>query len=354
VKPDRRWQEKDNPFYKSLGLHYLGPEFSGPIFLEKVMTARILRQLRVAFFTLTIASLFPVVVAAQWTMSLPPPTQTAAYFANDNLGREVSEEISRNERLNRINNRQSADVQARRNLSSEAFVFSPSLQRRRATLTVIADEYQKTSPGSGNELRQLLLNNKAGDVITQMATPLAEYGLSTNNLADAYVVYWMTAWQAANGVLDQEFTKSQVQAVKKQVVEVFNNIPKIANASDADQQAYAEVLLVQMVIIQNVAESSKSDPAASRKFSTDVKTSAKMLGVDLDYLMLTQTGFAPQNKKRGDASRKIQDDEPALASADTTPAETSWSNGRLAMIAAAGGAGLVGMFLFGRSMATKG
>jgi hypothetical protein len=48
-----------------------------------------------AFLFSCMAVAFPSLASAQWTMSLPPPTQTAAYFANDTISREIAQDAGR-------------------------------------------------------------------------------------------------------------------------------------------------------------------------------------------------------------------------------------------------------------------
>jgi hypothetical protein len=307
-----------------------------------------------AFLFSCMAAAFPSLASAQWTMSLPPPTQTSAYFANDNIGREVSEKIVRKERYSKGTNSDTETYERPKAIAPETFTFSPSMERRRATFSAMSEEFDKANPGRGKDLLAFLMGDGLSDLIQQVQAPLSQYGLSTSNLADAYTAYWITAWEAAHGVTNSNSEQAQINAVKKQVQEALATIPQIANAKDADQQAYAEVLLAQMVMIKGNADAAKSDASKQQKFAADVRATAKVLGVELDRLTLTADGFVPATKKRSDASDVVPSEEQALASADGSPGKEGLSTTNMALIAAAGGAGLAGVFLFGKAKGKKG
>jgi hypothetical protein len=169
--------------------------------------------------------------------------------------------------------------------------FVPSIKRRQVTLANIASEITKANPSQGRTIYAFLMGNGDGDIIQKMQKPLSKYGITTTNLADAYAAYWVAAWEASHGVFDSQTERSQMQAVKSQVEKAFLTFPNIANATDADQQAYAEVLLVQAVMIENAAETVKKDGTKMPQFIRDVKKGAKVLGIDVDHFDLTQDGF---------------------------------------------------------------
>ncbi len=56
----------------------------------------------------------------------------------------------------------------------------------------------------------------SSDVFVAMAQGLAPKGLRIDNVADAYTVYLITAWQASRGI-SGDSSREQAQVVKAQV-----------------------------------------------------------------------------------------------------------------------------------------
>jgi hypothetical protein len=312
-----------------------------------------------ASITFLCITFFSFPVSAQWSLSLPPPIQTATYFANDNIGREIAEEAGRKDRARRGNSN-SSYTPPRPVISTASLNFTPNMQRRKRTFDILLAQFDQAQPGVSTEMRPMLFGNGDGDIIQKIHSQIySKYKLSNNNLADAYTIYWISAWEGANGIFDSETPPAQMKAVRAQVTSAFTSIPAIAKASDADKQAYAEVLLVQAAIIGTFGEHIKADPANMPKVKKSVRAGAKALGVDVETFDLTPTGFElAKGKKRSDAS-DVAGEEQALASNDAaapTPSDDSegWSTAQIALIAAAGGAGIAGVFAIGKASGKKG
>ncbi len=177
----------------------------------------------------------------------------------------------------------------------KSLAFTPNVQRRRATLTTIAAELEVGNRGRGAELKALLLGDGSGDIIQQMKPLLVQNGLNSDNLADAYTAYWITAWEASRGIFDAPSDLKQIAAVKDLTTRVLGNMPEIANDTNGKKQAFAEVLLVQTLIIQNSAQGVASNPSAMPQFKSALRAQSISLGVDLDSVTLTPQGFVLAN-----------------------------------------------------------
>jgi hypothetical protein len=299
--------------------------------------------------------------SAQWTISLPPPIQTATYFANNNIGREVAETNVQSEMARaRRNSVTQSYSSAAPGVSAAVLNFKTSPQRRTANLKRFVADYVQTNPGREADLTALFMGSP--DIIEQITARLSPYGFSKGNLADAYAIYWVNAWEAANGAIGAESTRAQFMAVKRQAAAGLLAVPSMAKASDADKQNFAEVLLVQAVMVQASAEQVQSNPTAARAQQAIVRKGAKMLGVELDIYKLTENGFV---LKQGSS---LEDDlapapggegatEVAAASAPAaSPAAPTTADANTppyVLMAAAGGAGLAGVFLLGKVMGKK-
>jgi hypothetical protein len=228
----------------------------------------------------------------------------------------------------------------------------------KCTVTVILAKFvaktRATNPSGADQMEQVFAS---GDVINMMDTAMQGKGMTVSNAADAYAVWWVAAWQAVNGD-SSERNSAAYKAVSGQVARGLASSPDFVNATDAQKQEMAEALLVQAVMIDQLKEMYANDPGMTQKLATAVKQGAKASGIDLDKMTLTEQGFAEVNgRKTGAAADTEKATKPAteptaIAANDTTKSDpdtiTKW-----ALIAAAGGAGLAGVFLFGKSMGRK-
>ncbi len=126
----------------------------------------------------------------------------------------------------------------------------------------------------------------------KLEAELGRFGLRSDNLADAYTVWWINVWHAAHGVTGDP-TQASVKAVKAQSERAMLATPGLAGGDDAGKQAMAEALLLQAVLIGSAAEQAKADPAQLRQIGDAARRSARGFGLDLDAFTLTDAGFVP-------------------------------------------------------------
>ena len=215
--------------------------------------------------------------------------------------------------------RQSDKVQVSENasVSSTSLSFRQLPERTRVNLAQFVAKSRAVNPQSAAAMAQLFAST---DIIAVMGQELVRYGLRTDNVADCYAVWWMSAWQAANGdTSDVPLTTAQF--VKRQSARALIATPQFASVAEAQKQEYAEALLVQAALLSASAETYKTDPAMMRKLATSVRAGAKSSGLDLDTMWLTPNGFFPttpvasqtkasasKNVKISEASRTLQGD----------------------------------------------
>ncbi len=123
------------------------------------------------------------------------------------------------------------------------------------------------------------------------------------------------------------------------------------NASETNKQEFSEVLLVQAMLTAASADTYSNNPNMLRQLGQTVRLTAKSMGLDLDSMTLTDDGFVPA-RKTGAAEPAPGMPETALA-ANASAASAEASPPYL-LIAAAGGAGLGGVFLLGRMFGRRG
>lgn len=164
--------------------------------------------------------------------------------------------------------------------------FIPSTERRRASFArFLADRR-----GDAATRRQLeaLISDPA--FMPKVAAELAKIGLRPNNVADAYTVWWIAAWQAAHGQ-SRDPSPASVRAVRAQAERVLLAVPSVTGSDDATKQAFAEGLLVQAVVMSAVTEQTAGDPSGQRTIGQLARQSAGRFGIDLDAVTLTDAGF---------------------------------------------------------------
>ena len=183
------------------------------------------------------------------------------------------------------------------------------------------------------------------DVIGAMGRALVPLGLRTDDVADAYAVWWMSAWGAANGD-NSTPGRATAQAVRAQSARAFAATPEFARADDATKQEYAEALLIQSVLIAGMMDRYGRDPSMMSKIAASVRQGARASGVDLDAMTLTEAGFVPA-KKTGAV-------DPAPGAPREALAATGDGKPGYDLLAAAGGAGLGAAFLIGKAMGRRG
>lgn len=236
--------------------------------------------------------------------------------------------------------------------ASLSFTVSPS--RRKANLAKFVAKTRPVNPDGAVKMEQLFAS---ADVFASIGQGIAPMGLRVDNVADAYAVYWITAWEAANGITGSRTSRVQAQSVKTQVSSALLATPEFASAGAAQKQELAEALLVQSAMITASMDQMASDPAQRRAIAAAVRKGANAMGLDLDAMTLTENGFVPASKRSSVDDRDVPgapgngDGEQALAANDNAARDSAPN---YALIAAAGGAGLGGMFLLGKAMGRKG
>lgn len=178
-------------------------------------------------------------------------------------------------------------IEARVALPAEAMSYTPSAQRRTRNLANFVAKTRAQSPQEAAQLEQLFAST---DIIGQIGSMIAPLGLSTDDVADAYTLYWISAWNGANGI-ETSPDRAQFQAVRQQAAAALSVTPEVARADDAQKQEMAEVMLLQSVLIDQAITSAKNDPATLGQVAAAVRQGAAATGLPLDRMELTASGF---------------------------------------------------------------
>jgi hypothetical protein len=157
-------------------------------------------------------------------------------------------------------------------------------------------------------------------------------------------------WAHKGAAMIQRRDKWRWSSVKRQAANALAATPQFASASDAGKQELAEALLVQAALIGDTIDTYNSDPAMLAKARASIKQGAKAMGLDLSTMTLTDEGFVPARKT---GATDANPTAPDAQLANATPA-TNGNNPPYLLMAAAGGAGIGGVFLLGKMMGRRG
>lgn len=217
----------------------------------------------------------------------------------------------------------SPQARARVAANPAALRYTPSKARRAANLARFVTKTRAADPAGADDLQKLFAQ---GDFIEKIGALVAPVGLRIDNLADAYAMWWVTAWEASRGS-NETPSSATLAAVRRQAAGAIGATGEIAGATDAEKQELAEALWVQSALIDGAVEQAKQNPARLRDVGSAARKGARAMGLDLDGFELTAEGFVPARVGRNEA--------PARAA----PAGDAGGYGALALAASGMGVG---------------
>jgi hypothetical protein len=171
--------------------------------------------------------------------------------------------------------------------SSVSLDYRPGGARRRQNLAHFVEMSRRVNPEAAEQLAQIFASR---DIIEQIREPIGKVGLRIDNVADAYALWWIDAWQASHGI-DEKVDRSTAMSVKRQVERAFAQSGGLRGASNVDKQRMAEALLIQALLIEACMEQAKADPAGARRLADAVTRGAQQMNLDLAKMTLTDKGF---------------------------------------------------------------
>lgn len=186
--------------------------------------------------------------------------------------------LVRDEQLNDDENQGDRDLK-----SNSLLTYEVSQSRRQAN----QKRFLSAIPG-GAELAQ-------SDLIGQVDQAIRPMGLRADNVADAYAVWWVSAWEAVNRQ-DAADSPTLYAAVKGQATRALVGTPQFAGINDAQKQEMAESMLIQAAMIDAYIEGTAGNPAQQAELASAVNQGAKAMGLDLTTMVLTEQGFSPRKR----------------------------------------------------------
>ncbi|GGX58018.1 hypothetical protein GCM10007385_28200 [Tateyamaria omphalii] len=220
-------------------------------------------------------------VAGSWSQNAYAQNltiQIAPDFAMSNLNREL---------LDRRNKNQNPHAKAPAIADEDALRFIIDPVRRAENLRSFVARTQKTDPAGAARLSAILASV---DVMGMIANAMNSVDLEADNVADAYAVWWISAYQGSQGVTDTP-SRETYQAVRVQSANILLSTPTLVNASQAEKQQLAEAYLLQAALIDSAVDELQSDPTQLDALKSAVAEGAMASGLDLALLELVADGF---------------------------------------------------------------
>lgn len=230
------------------------------------------------------------VAAALFTLSASPaPAQMFSNFAGQTaMNNLIMANVNqRGQRNAYAAERGKASATRDAATATSDFAFSPSPQLRRNTVNEFLTSLSRSDPGNATNLRNI---HAKDDLIEQINRRLPQAGLNPNNLADAYALWWVASWEAAHQ-RDMGMSKTMYHAVRQQVVAAMGNSPLFRQFNNGQKQKFTESLLLHSLLIDQARVSSLPKDEIGKA----VTEGARKMGLDLNAMTLTQTGFVPAN-----------------------------------------------------------
>lgn len=165
--------------------------------------------------------------------------------------------------------------------------YTPSLEVRKRDYAQFVEKTRASDPAGADQLQKLFASQ---DVIDQIGKGVAAYDLHIDNLADAFTLYWVNAWSASRGRQDTG-SKEQAAGVRRQAANAMLASSQLGTLNDAQKQEFAESLLIQGMMLDAAVNAAQSDPAKMAQVKAGARRGAKAIGLDLDLIELTPTGF---------------------------------------------------------------
>ena len=170
-----------------------------------------------------------------------------------------------------------------------ALRYTPSQARRAANLAEFVSKTGTVNPAGARDLQRLFAS---GDIIERIGQSIAPSGLRVDDLADAYTVWWIAAWEATRGG-GETSSRLQTAAVRAQAAQALSAAPTILRASEADKQQLAESLLINAMMLETAVAQAKGDPGRLATVAGAASQGARRMGLDLSAMALTESGFVP-------------------------------------------------------------
>lgn len=189
--------------------------------------------------------------------------------------------------------------------------YEPSIANRKRNLAAYVNRMRSVDPVQAATMEKLFAQ---ADIIEAVDQMIGRQGMSVNNVADVYALWWATAWQAYSG--DDSLGAEVLPHIAKPIAEKLESSPALQSASDSDKQEFSEMLIIQTFIIDAASEASKGNAADQEELRKMAANAGQSMGLDFSKMRLTSNGFvevAPSSRPAVGAVRASERPRPAIS-----------------------------------------
>lgn len=167
--------------------------------------------------------------------------------------------------------------------------YQPSKAVRSRIAGIMADAAEQRKPGTAQEMRELVASGKAVQEYQRIAPSI---GFRADDAIDALAFYLLAQWGVANDHR-ADITRAQAAGVRRQAANAYASVADQIR-SDSLRQEFAEVLIVQGIIMSGVHEAAVrgNDKAALAQYASMAREGGRALfTMDPTRIALTDQGF---------------------------------------------------------------
>jgi hypothetical protein len=188
--------------------------------------------------------------------------------------------------------------------------FTSSRDQQKANWNELVVAVQRIDANQGKALRKLV---DSADWNAEYGKLMRKFNLNPQNMGDVFGLWVLAMWQTHNNV-QEDLTPQQAQTSAEQFRQKFAANPDFVNQTNAQKQKFVDNLMIQTIAMSLAVGAAKNDPSKMPAVQAAAKRNAMDVGVDLETIQWTSTGFVPARKgKRGDAGDAIEGANPAAA-----------------------------------------
>jgi hypothetical protein len=193
--------------------------------------------------------------------------------------------------------------------ASTRFTRDPALLEAKQQQIVQMTRAQ--NPALAKALEQAFSQN----IIAQLTPVLRSVGLDASDMADMTTLYWINAWEGANGIVGRQPDPALIRGARQQIAATLAKNPSLARMTDAQKQDVADTMIIQGLLIEaRMTAVAKQGAAAQKQMSDAVAQEAQqMLKTDLRAVTLTPQGFKPKTTPAAAPSGKGSAPTPAAS-----------------------------------------
>jgi hypothetical protein len=167
--------------------------------------------------------------------------------------------------------------------------YAPNAAVRQKLAAIMGAAAAKHDPATGEEMRRLV---RSGQAMAEYQRISPALGFRANDAIDAYAFYLLAQWGVANDHRD-DVTRTQAAGVRRQAASAYAGIAGQL-ATDALRQQFAEMLIIQGVILAGAHEAAVrgGDNAATRRYAALARRGGQeIFSMDPTRITLTGSGF---------------------------------------------------------------